>query len=892
MYRSSSWLALPGSYSPRNFSPVRPKVNSMLKLMTVPSPALHSRRLRRWLLTIALLMAIFGPLAAQETGRPLDTTIGTSQMLDYLRQDPALLEKVKAVAIEKFAAPPVSIAAPPVSIKEEPNPGRHTPASTRPESTGAPTEVVRPVDGPAEGEEPGLERRPIPHLNLTSLNELYSQLPATGGKVKRFGGDVFQNGSGNSDELPMDLPAGPDYVLGPGDLMILNLWGGHSERSERTVDRQGQIALPEAGSVVVAGLTITQAQETIRKALAGQFRAERVEIALGRVRSVRVYVVGDVQRPGAYDISSLSTALNALYAAGGPTANGSLRLVRHIRGSQLLAEVDLYEFLLHGIRAEGERLLPGDTLLVPPVGAQVTVAGMVRRPAIYELKGEQNLAELVELAGGPLVSASLKQIKVERVEAHQRRTMLNAAVTDAAQAKEKLAGFHVQDGDHVLISPILPYNEQMVFLEGHVFRPGRYAYHDGMQLSELLPSYQEVMPEPSERAEIIRLRAPDYRPETIPFSLSGVLTGNEIIGLEPFDVVRVLGRYEADPPKVSIKGAVVRPGQYPLTRGMTVAGLVEMAGGFQRSAFRQTADLSSYVVRGGEQVILERREVAIGQAIAGDRHADVVLKPGDVVGIRQLRGWQDIGASVTVSGEVGYAGTYGIQIGERLSSVLRRAGGFRESAYPEGAVLERKQVGELAEKSRQEMIRRIEAGAPTVQSSLAGGQEQLQLLLAMQVQQQQVLTSLRSRPASSRLIVKLSSRISDWENTPADLEIRADDTLFIPKRPNFVLIAGQVHSPEAVTYLPGKNADWYLAQAGGATRSGNRKDIFIVRADGSVVGPDGSAEGRSMSTAIRPGDAIVVPEKVLGGPPWWRGLIATAQLMSSVAITGSAAKLY
>jgi len=566
--------------------------------------------------------------------------------------------------------------------------------------------------------------------------------------------------------------------------------------------------------------------------------------------------------------------------------------LRHYRGARLLAEVDLYEFLLRGVRAEGERLLPGDTLLVPPVGAQVTVAGMVRRPAIYELRGEQSLADVVELAGGPLVSASLKQIQVERIEAHARRTMLNATVADAAGEREKLAAFRVQDGDRVLIAPILPYNEQVVFLEGHVIRPGRYAYHDGMKVSELLGSYQVVMPEPDERAEIVRLRAPDYRPETLPFSLAGVLKGNEVIGLEPFDVVRVLGRYEADPPLVSIRGAVLRPGEYPLTQGMTLAGLVQMAGGLERSAYRQTGDLSSYVVQNGEQVLLERREVAVGRAVAGDRAADVALKPGDVVGIRQLSGWQDIGAAVTVSGEVGYAGTYGIQLGERLSSILRRAGGFRESAYPEGAVLERRQVGELAEQSRQEMIRRIESAAPRVQPSVTGGQEQFGLLMAMQLQQQQVLAALRSRPGSPRLIVKISPRIAEWENTPADLEVRAGDTLFIPKRPNFVLIAGQVYNPSAVTYLPGRDAAWYLEQAGGATRSGNRKDTFIVRADGSVVGHEGSSEGRAMSVAIKPGDSIVVPEKVLGGPPWWRGLIATAQLMSSMAITGSAAKLY
>ena len=185
----------------------------------------------------------------------------------------------------------------------------------------------------------------------------------------------------------MDLPAGPDYVLGPGDGLDINTWGSVSQRLTRTVDRQGKVALPETGDVVVAGLSVAEAKNTIERALRQQFRDISVELSLTRLRTIRIYVVGDVLRPGAYDISSLSTPLNALYAAGGPTARGSLRTVRHYRGERLVREVDLYDLLLRGVRLDAARLEPGDTVLVPPVGPQITVAGMVRRPAIYELKG-------------------------------------------------------------------------------------------------------------------------------------------------------------------------------------------------------------------------------------------------------------------------------------------------------------------------------------------------------------------------------------------------------------------------------------------------------------------------------------------------------------------------
>ena len=257
---------------------------------------------------------------------------------------------------------------------------------------------------------PQVERRPSPYLDLPSVRDLYSQFPSSAAKLRRFGSEVFALGSGNADRLPTDLPAGPDYVLGPGDNLIVNLWGGQASRLSRTIDRQGQISLPEAGTIPIGGLNITHAEAAIAEALGTQFKNEHVEISLGRVRTVRVYVVGDVQRPGAYDVSSLSTPLNALFAAGGPTDRGSLRVMRQYRGAQLIREVDLYDFLLHGVRSEIDRLEPGDTLLVPPVGPQVSIAGMVRRPAVYELKSEQGLDQVLDLAGGTLASANLKQI--------------------------------------------------------------------------------------------------------------------------------------------------------------------------------------------------------------------------------------------------------------------------------------------------------------------------------------------------------------------------------------------------------------------------------------------------------------------------------------------------
>jgi protein involved in polysaccharide export with SLBB domain len=842
------------------------------------------------------------------------TSMSAEQIIDILRQQPALLASAKATAAQQSGADPSTISDSALYSLIQQDAGLRAQVTKYLNnlgySTNAGLENKNPVEatdatqtrrpattqpGPyVEPNEPQVIRQSDPYGNLPSLLDLYAQLPPATGGLRRFGSDTFLLGTGNANELPIDIPAGPEYVLGPGDNLIVNMWGGQSSRLDRTIDRQGQISLPEAGTITINGLTIAQAQSAIQKALSTQFQGEHVEISLGRLRTVRVYVVGDVQKPGAYDVSSLSTPLSALYAAAGPTSRGSLRMLRQYRGTQLVREIDLYDFLLKGVRSDVDRLLPGDTLLVPPVGPQVSVAGMVRRPAIYELKGEQNLNQVLDLAGGVLVSASLKQINVERIEAHQSRTMLSLQLSGSPdEVTQKLAAFQVQDGDTVRIAAILPYNEQAVYLDGHVFRPGKYPYRDGMTINDLLKSYQDIMPEPADHAEIIRLQAPDFRPETISFNLHDVLLGNNPILLEPFDLIRIFGRYEIDPPRVSIEGEVLRPGVYPMSQAMTVVGLVRMAGGFKRSAYREEADLSSYVVQNGQKVLISHSSVAVEKALDGDKNSDVVLKPGDVVSIRQLAGWQDIGASVAITGEVEHAGSYGMQQGERLSSVLKRAGGFRESAYPAGAVLERVQVRELGEQARQQMILRIETTPVNFNAGVMSAQDQRDLQISMQQQRDQVLSVLRSHPATGRQVIRISADISKWENTPADIELRAGDSVVIPKRPNFVMVSGQVYNSEAITYMPGRNADWYLKKAGGATQSGNKRAVFVVRADGSIVGHSSIWSGSSvMNLRMQPGDSIVVPEKIIGGSQIWKDVIGTAQIMSSVALTGAVAGIF
>lgn len=867
--------------------------------------------LRRFSVAAVLLLAVVFVSRAL----PAESTASASTIITRLRQAPELLAEVKKSVADKASTQarqldPTELtdeslfqliredararawAAQEITAYDSAQSAAPAPAGAGPSPAH---QAAAPP--PADQEQPRAVARPNPYPGLPSTQELYRQVPNPDGPLPRFGADIFLNGTGNLESLPMDLPVGPEYVLGPGDGLNINMWGSVSQRFTVVIDRRGSVALPESGGLVVAGHSLGDAQNMIQQALSFQFKDARIDVSLTRLRTVRIYVVGDVEHPGAYDVSSLSTPLNALYAAGGPTPRGSLRAVRHYRGQQLIREVDLYELILNGIRSDVERIEPGDTILVPPLGPQVSVLGMVRRPAVYELRSETALADVLELAGGVLVSAALRQISVERIEAHQRRMTLTVTVPDYAGGdrealRKALGGFTVSDGDRVVISEILPFSEQTVYLEGHVFRPGRYSYHPGMDLAEVIRSYRDLLPEPARHAEIVRLAPPDYRPVTMEIDLEQVLEREDPISLQPFDTIRIFGRYEIDPPKVSIYGEVLRPGEYPLSAGMTAAALVRMAGGFKRSAFTEAADLSTYVVQNGANVETVHHTVYIGKALAGDPSADSVLRPKDVLTIRQLAGWNDIAASVAINGEVQYPGTYGIQGGERLSALLKRAGGFRDAAHPEGAVLERVQVKEIAERGRKQLIERIEASGSTAKlSSTASAQEQVALSQAMTQQRAQALAALRSQPATGRLVIKISSDIAAWQNTPGDIELRAGDVLTIPKKPAFVLITGQVYNSAALTYTPGKNAAWYLHQAGGPTEMANKKDMYIIRANGSVVGRGSGSwwGGNVLSVTMRRGDTLVVPEKILGGSRLWKNLLDTAQLTSSMAIAARVA---
>jgi protein involved in polysaccharide export with SLBB domain len=740
------------------------------------------------------------------------------------------------------------------------------------------------------------KRTDNPYPDNPALRDLYQQYSIRGSKtIERFGASIFKNGTGNTDKLAMDIPVGPDYVLGPGDTVMIDISGGMPQRQRAVVDPEGRINLPGGGTLLVTGMTIEGAERAAQDILVRRFNDARVSLSLTRIRTVRVYVVGDVVRPGAYDISSLSTVLNGLYAAGGPTDRGSLRVVRHYRGEKLVSTVDLYDLMLHGMRTDGKRLQSGDSILVSVAGPQVVLEGAVRRPAMYELLNEHTLEQALEMAGGVPPEASLWQISVDRVEAHQRHVTLTVPIppdASAATVKSALAGFSVQDGDRIFVAPINPVTEQSVYLQGHVFRSGKYAYRSGMKVTDLVRNYADLLPEPGNQAEIIRLDGPELRPVAIRFDIANVLDGKEqAMELRPFDVIMIYGRYTVDPPTVSIAGEVVRPGTYPLTSTMRVSDLIRLAGGFNRSAYRENALLASYQVQNGQSVQIEQKTVDLRQIAGGDPGTDYPLKPGDQVSIRQMTGWRNIGASVLLTGEVQFPGAYGIEPGEHLSSVIRRAGGFLPESYPQASVFERQQVREISEQTKQTIIRKIQITPNPVKWTTE--QSGVNPAIAFDEQKKEMLAALQSQPASGRLVIKISNDVAEWENSPFDLELRAGDTLHVPKQPGFVMVSGQVNNNTALVYTPGKSVGTYLKMAGGPTRSADTKNLYLIRASGRVVGKDSGHTFRSVQDVlVGPGDSIVVPEKIMVESQTWKNVLSTAQFIASLAITAAVVKSF
>jgi len=714
--------------------------------------------------------------------------------------------------------------------------------------------------------------------------------------AKPFGYDLFE-GEPSTFAPVKDIQVPLDYEVGPGDTLTVQLYGNESSIYNLTVGRDGRIYFPKLGPINVGAMGFDAARTEIERRVSQQFIGTHVNVTMGELRSIRVFVLGEAQKPGSYSVSGLSTMTNALFVSGGVKRIGSLRKIELKRNGRTVSVLDLYDLLLHGDTSGDRQLMPGDVIFIPPIGPTVTAYGAVRRPAIYELKGERDIAQLLDIAGGLAPDADQKTAQLERIEPSRAREMRNIDLSSSAGLNTDL-----DNGDKLRVPVIRPTLENSVQLTGYVYRPGAFEYRPGLRLSDVLPSFDELRPNadrhyvmirrqvpPEEKIEVVSadleraLAAPGSAadPELKPRDKIFVfdLTANRVRTVAPVITDLELQSSATKPAQVvSIDGEVRAPGRYALEPAMHVSDLIRAGGSLEDSAYSGDAELTRYEVVGGQERQTSLIDVNLAAIRRGDAGADPQLMPYDILVIKRTPQWEEPG-TVVLSGEVRFPGTYPILRGETLSSVVRRAGGLTNLAFDEGTVFIREEL-KMREKEQLEMLsNRLQSDlgalaleALTTSAVVNGGGAAANSSGAALAVGQQLVQQLRNTKPVGRLVINIDQIMSGKPGGPGDVVLRNGDKLLVPKKTQEITILGEVQSPTSHVYQAGLTRDDYISKSGGATPKADRKHIYVVRANGDVVtGHRGGWFRRTQSVEMRPGDTIVVPldtERIRGLPLW------------------------
>ncbi|TCK18114.1 protein involved in polysaccharide export with SLBB domain [Thiogranum longum] len=723
--------------------------------------------------------------------------------------------------------------------------------------------------------------------------------------LKPFGYDLF-TGVPTTFAPATDIPIDVDYVLGPGDTVKIQLFGKEHAEYSLVVSREGRLHFPKLGPIPVAGLTFREMQDVVKTQIEKQMIGEKAVITLGALRSIRVFILGDVNQPGSYTVSALSTMTNALFVSGGVSEVGSLRKIQLKRRGKVVAHLDLYDLLLQGDTGNDVRLQPGDVIFVPPLGQTVGVAGEVRRPAIYELKHERNLQQLLELSGGLLPTAYPQASQIERINSRGERTLVDVDLSD-----KSVLSTRIQSGDTLHVFSILEKMENIVVLSGHVHRPGGYQWRKGMRLSDLIHSIRDdLLPRPDlDYALVRRELMPDQRIEVFSVHLGQALQhpqSQDNVVLQSRDEVIVFGASEdrreiVDPlveqlrlqasfrqpaRTVHIGGVVRHPGDYPLETGMKVSDLIRAGGGLSEAAYALGAELTRYAVVDGSYREIAHVNVDLASILKNEGDADIDLLPHDVLNIKRLPEWATA-ETVEIHGEVRFPGIYPIARGEQLSKVLQRAGGVTDMAFPQGAVFLREELRKREKQRIDEMSRRLESDLASVSLKLAqekgGNAGSLDIIRELGDQ-------LRSVRPIGRLVINLpklieetrQGRRSDYDVTLAD-----GDKLYVPPVTQEVTVTGEVFYPTSHLYAKGLDRDRYINMSGGATGKADTSRTYVIRADGSVE-TGGNWYQDFNGGGVKPGDTIVVPLDVERVRPitLWTNV---SQIIYQLAITAASA---
>lgn len=726
--------------------------------------------------------------------------------------------------------------------------------------------------------------------------------------LKPFGYDLF-NTLPSTFAPVADVPVPSQYVVGPGDTIEVQLLGNTPSQQSLTVGRDGTIQFPDLGPIAVAGLTFPEARQAIEQRVSQGMIGTRAVVSIGELRSITVFITGEAEVPGSYTVSALSTITNALFASGGIKETGSLRNVQLKRKGRLVATLDLYDLLLRGDSTDDVRLMSGDVIFIPTVGPTAGVTGEIRRPAIYELKGESKASDLLYLAGGLLPDADPRTATIERISDARVRMVLDV---DLATPSGRATPLH--SGDVMRLAAVRPQLTNAVTINGNVYRPGPVAWRQGLRLADVLPRPEDVKSSSDLHYVLIRRESLDHQVTTVsadlekawqePTSDANVLLsprdqvyvfnleGGRDLQIKPvLDDLRQQAVMGAPARTVGVGGRVRAPGTYPLEVGMTVSDLVRAGAGLDEAAYAQEAELTRYAIVNGQYQQIATLQVNLAAALAGDAAADLVLQPNDFLVIKELPQWSEQ-ATITVGGEVRFPGTYPIRRGETLSSVLKRAGGLTDLAFPEGAVFTRKSLRDREAAQIASLADRLQGdlAALALQSSQSATTAAAQSSTQAMIVGQSLLDNLREVEPVGRLVINLE-RI---ENTPAgsheDVVLKDGDRLLVPGQMQEVTVLGEVQSATSHLWDPDLTRADYISMSGGTTQNADRGRIYVVRANGSVVSGESTAWFRNSKDGIRPGDTIVVPldaQRMRPLPLWTAVTTIIYNLAISVAAVNS-----
>jgi protein involved in polysaccharide export with SLBB domain len=726
--------------------------------------------------------------------------------------------------------------------------------------------------------------------------------------LKPFGYDLFDRAPSTFAPVT-NIPVPSDYVVGPGDELSVQLYGNQNRMFRLIVGRDGRISFPELGPISVGGQLFSEVKSNIESRVERQVIGVRANVSMGDTRAIRVFVLGEARRPGSYTVSGLATISSALYAAGGVKQIGSLRKIELKRQGQVVRHLDLYDLLIRGDTTDDAKLLQGDVIFVPSVGATVGVEGEVRRPAIYEIKNESTVEDVVQLAGGLTPQADTSSAMLTRIDEQEHRIVVQV---DLSPQGAKAYG--VRNGDLLRVMRLKPTLDSGVMVQGHVYTSGAFAYRPGLRLSNVIRSVDELQPNADLHYVLIRRELPpDRRVAVLSADLAAALNspGSKAdVELMPrdritvfdstsgrdheiqsvLDELRLQSTLDHPTQVVHVDGRVKVPGEYPLEPGMTVADLIRAGGGLADAAYGGKAELTRYTVVNRETRRTQLIDIDLDAALHGDPTANVQLEPFDNLSVKEVSQWQ-AQESIALMGEVRFPGTYSIKHGETLKSVIARAGGLTDYAFPQGSVFtreelrvrEQEQLDMLATHMQTDLTYLALQGVAASQSTAAGGGAAGALTVG-----QTLLAQLRSTKAVGRLVIDLPRLMREPVGSSDDVILRGGDRLIIPKFQQQVTVIGEVQNATSHLYNARLSRDDYISLSGGMTRRADRGRIYIVRANGSVVANEGSRwfqHGSSMT--IKPGDTIVVPLNAERMPalPFWQ---AVTSILYNVAIAAAA----